>query len=353
MYRKLILLIIFIAVLFPTTVFAIGAPDSDYQIKVVTKYPDAIVAGDMLYVVYFDLKYTTTPDELVTDTFTGILFDDVPSPGTAAVVDSTTLFTDENPSQGYNEGVFGIYLETAYTFSGNEKLCLEPNSTSFPALAGKRRCTSTIQTITDKTTFQAWVIQTFEDMENKWKKLDVAQGDDFTETDFEDSRISLIIPTGDNRKVLTTGSEGGGENYAVNTIPNVREILPEIFSGGITEVAYLEEVHTDATTSMDTYFAGTELDTDPASSSALMNLSDASNIPIEIIGVVTIMLISSVIAGAVILTTGRSEIGMFSAIMVIQVGAYTGLIPFALAAILAMVGALSLGYIFFYKSSTS
>ena len=190
-------------------------------------------------------------------------------------------------------------------------------------------------------------------MENKWIELDIAQASDYTESDSEDSRMNLVIPTGDNRKVLTTGSEGGGENYAVNTIPNLRLILPGIFSSGIVEVAYLEEVHTDATTSMDTYFAGTELDTDPTSDSALKNLSEASNIPIEIIGVVTIMLISSVIAGAVILTTGRSEIGMFSAIMVIQVGAYTGLVPFALAAILAMVGALSLGYIFFYKSSTS
>ena len=165
----------------------------------------------------------------------------------------------------------------------------------------------------------------------------------------QDPEIDLIEPLSDITKVFTLA----GEDYATNMIENLRTILPEIFStSSLTPNIVEESYDTSATDDMSTFFEGTELDpSDPNSS--LGAISTYTKIPVSIIGLVIVLSVASAIAAAVISSTGRSEVGMLAGIMCITAGTYVGLIPFALAGIFAMLGALALGYIFFYKSSTS
>ena len=65
------------------------------------------------------------------------------------------------------------------------------------------------------------------------------------------------------------------------------------------------------------------------------------------------MLVACGIAFFCIQVTNQATMGLFAAILVLQVGAFVGLVSFAITAVLALIGALALGYIFFYKSSTS
>ena len=104
---------------------------------------------------------------------------------------------------------------------------------------------------------------------------------------------------------------------------------------------------------MTNYFSGSDLDQDPASGSALTVLATWAGIPVIIVSTMIIIGVCAAVAFAAIAATGRSEIGMLSAIVVLGVGTYTGMVSFGLTAILALTGALALGYIFFYKGSTS
>ena len=66
-----------------------------------------------------------------------------------------------------------------------------------------------------------------------------------------------------------------------------------------------------------------------------------------------VLLAGMAIAFFVIQATQNTSVGIFCVILVLQVGAFLGLVSFAVTAVLALIGALALGYIFFYKSSTS
>ena len=319
----------------PSTVFAIGPPDSS-SIGVTHAYifEDVLVPGDALYLANFNLHYNTTPDDPVTDTWEGIVFEDTL---TTDVIfgPQAPLYADQSPFNGYNEGIFGIYTEEIFVVGDPDdlKICLNP----VDVVGGTRLCTSSITTYEDGdiTTLNDKLIEMFEDLEKEWR--------------LEDSSIDLIEPLSDITKLLTI--EGG--DYASNNISSIQTILPSLFPESVLTATIMEESYdTSATDTTTDFFDGTELDTgDPNSS--LGAISTYTKIPVSIIGLAIVMALAAAIAGAIISSTGRSEVGMLAGVMVITGGTYVGLVPFALAGIFAMLGALSLGYIFFYKSSTS
>jgi len=353
MFRKLILLIATLVALLPTTIFAeepIPAPDTGYGVGMLAGtshayiFPDVIIEGDALYLSVFDLKYATVPtnsagnDIPATAHWEVILFNDATYPAVDTILDTAPLYADISPTAGYNKGVFGIYEGEAFTLGAGEvlKFCLNPLSTT-----GTRLCTSSITPIVPSSVtpidevLHAKLIIIFEALETDWR--------------VKDDTIDLIETLSDITKVLTLT----GEDYATNMIESIRTILPAIFSTSSITPNYVEETYdTTATDGMSTFFEGTELDpSDPNSS--LGAIATYTKIPVSIIGLVIVLSVASAIAAAVISSTGRSEVGMLAGIMCITAGTYVGLIPFALAGIFAMLGALALGYIFFYKSSTS
>tara|TARA_B100000749_G_scaffold277905_1_gene267622 strand:- start:441 stop:1472 length:1032 start_codon:yes stop_codon:yes gene_type:complete len=343
MFRKSIFLIVTLLALLPSVVFAVIPNPDSYQVSKAYIYEDVLVEGDALYLASFDLEYGITPvdsngnDVPITDTWQGMLLDDVPSPGISTIFSLASFYADVNPTSGYNEGVFGIYEEEQTAVTGTLKICLNKLDSSL------RRCASSISSITSDTELKEILITIFEDLEKEWRVLDNAASP-------EDSLVDLIEPTGDIRKTLTLM----GEDYAVNMIANLHTISPDFFASGIVTPTIVEEAYdTTVTDDFEDFFDGTELDSTPGAPSALNALSTWLKIPVAVIGMAAVLGVAAAIAFYVITAVGRPEIGLFSGIMVIQVGAYVGLVDFAIAAILAMLGALALGYIFFYKSSTS
>lgn len=352
MFRKVILFIAVLVALLPATIFAapIGDPHEDFGVGMLAGtshayiFPNVIIEGDALYLSVFDLKYPTVPtdssgnDRPVTGTWEGILFNDATAPALDTILSHAPLYADISPTAGYNKGVFGVYEDVAFTIGAGEvlKFCMNPIDST-----GTRRCTSSITSIIPSSTspideiLHSKLVIIFEALEADWR--------------VQNSEIDLIETLSDITKVLTAE----GEDYATNTIEELRTILPAIFSTSSITPNYVEETFdTTATDGMSTFFEGTELDpSDPNSS--LGAIATYTKIPVSIIGLVIVLSVASAIAAAVISSTGRSEVGMLAGIMCITAGTYVGLIPFALAGIFAMLGALALGYIFFYKSSTS
>jgi len=345
MYHKSIFIVIILLSLLPSVVFAAIPNPVHFVVDKAYIYEDILVDGDAFYLASFDIRYDTIPVDLttgadvpITGTWRGMLWDDTGLPATSTIFALADFYAGPNPTAGYNEGVFGIYEEVQTSTIGSLNFCLDKMDGAF-----LRRCVSSVNSITSKTQLKEILITIFEALEKEWKVLDNVGSS-------EDSNIDLIEPTGDVRKTLTLM----GEDYATHMIASLRSISPDFFASGIVTPTIVEEIYdTTVTDDFENFFDGTELDMSPGAPSALNALSTWLKIPVGIIGMAATLMVASAIAYYVITAVGRPEIGLFAGIMVIQVGAYVGLVDFAIAAILAMLGALALGYIFFYKSSTS
>lgn len=344
--RKLYIYLVLIAILAisPLTVFSAGTPDvNTLKQEIVVK--NAITEGDALYVVHYDIDYTVLPTEPMHQLYSGILISQNTSSGVTALEgQSFPFYEDIQPKDGFGQGIWGIYVSTEPTITSDEelKLCNEPNDTTGPP--GTRTC-STLGTSyydgnvdTDVRNFQAKIAELIEDLEENW--------------DTTSAPIDLITDIAGSKRLTNDG-----DDYLVHSIPNIRSLIPNIFVSGLLAPNIILDEERDETyeTSRANYFQGTELDTSDGSGSALDligNVVGLDNNP-QLVGTAMVLLAGMAIAFFVIQATQNTSVGIFCVILVLQVGAFLGLVSFAVTAVLALIGALALGYIFFYKSSTS
>lgn len=338
-------LIILLIVLVPTRAFAVAPPDnaSIGTILEAYKISDVLVPGDVLYFTDYDIQYNTLPTDNngdiipASEVFSGSLYRVIGGLKIPLSGGTAEIYGKVNPEYGYGEGMWAVYFEEAPTIlSGTVNVCNLPNPTAYGGPAGTIECSSSISTLTTKESLESKLVTRSAQLQIAWS---IVGG----------SEIDLINTHADSSRRFTAL----GEEYITNTIPNIREILPGSFESGTTNISYVEETYNVDTSSMTNYFSGSDLDQDPASGSALTVLATWAGIPVIIVSTMIIVGVCAAVAFAAIAATGRSEIGMLSAIVVLGVGTYTGMVSFGLTAILALTGALALGYIFFYKGSTS
>jgi len=342
--RKLYIYIALIAILAisPLTIFAAGAPVVN-NTKEALVIRGALSTNDALYVVHYDIDYTVLPTEPMEELFIGSLVK-LDSTGSSSIVGSSNpIYQDIQPKDGFGEGLWAIYLGTDITLAAGEslKLCNDPVIGTGPS--GNRICTSSI-TPYDGTddgevnNFQAKIGEIIEDLEEDW--------------DTTSAPVDLIQDIAGFKRLTNSG-----DDYLTHSIPNIRAIIPSLFTSGlgIPRIILDEERDTTYETARGNYFQGTELDTADGSGSALDLIGDVvglDNNP-QLVGTAMVLLAGMAIAFFVIQATQNTSVGIFCIILVLQVGAFLGLVSFAVTAVLALIGALALGYIFFYKSSTS
>jgi len=350
-HRKLIILILtaISVLLVITPLYAATAPDSN---NLLTKYKaqNVLTDGDALYIALYDLTYASLPTEPMYELYTGsLIVYDSDGDQTGAPTLSDVPFTDVNPEDGFGYGIWSIYFEVdpytaASAASGTVKLCNEPNATTGPS--GSRHCedhssidsTFDLDESDEKNLFQEAILGLGEFLEESWGEHD----DDID-----------VVDVSTDFRVFTED----GENYIVHAIPGIRSLLPDAFVSGTAKPAFTPDEERDTTyeTEKKNFFAGTELDIQDGSGSSLDLIGDVVGLDSnpQLVGTVLVMLVACGIAFFCIQVTNQATMGLFAAILVLQVGAFVGLVSFAITAVLALIGALALGYIFFYKSSTS
>lgn len=361
-------LLLIVLALIPMGAFAkLNDVPNKFEIIKVVKARSVVEVGDALYIMLYNVEYTSPAwsaasfepiggtAEGTDATFSGSVMDydgATTYSGVASVVGG--IYNGASLQGGYGYGVWSIYADSnsyaTFTFPTQEVICMFAAANGPTPLreckeegAGKWNNVGSATEI-NNSDLKSQIVSIFKTLEGEWDTVNQNQNGGTPNT------ISLIDVAADGSDLLTEL----GADYANNTIPKLKAALPSLFEAGTTSPNYVEETFdTTYSDNMTNYFAGTDLDQDPASGSPLVMLGVWLSMPTVVVSTLIVLMFGGSIAGATILATGRSEIGMFSMIMIIQVAAFIGMISFAVAAILAMVGVLALGYIFFYKSSTS
>jgi len=347
------LAIVTILAISPLTVFAALTENKIEKSLVIT---NAITSGDALYVVHYRIVYDPIPAATVaemSDLYTGTLRI-VESDGSTESAPNATggvIYQDIQPENGFGEGLWGIYFTVdpntaAVAAGGYTKICNEvvPGGSS---LATTSKCVdrdSATEYDGDEADevddFQAMLLKFAEDLEDNW---DDEAGND---------PVDLISDIAGFKRLTSAG-----DDYFSHAIPNVRAIVPKMFTSGLSSAKIIldEDRDTAYETERANYFQGTELDTTDGSGSALDLIGDVVGLDDnpQLVGTAMVLLAGMAIAFFVIQATQNTSVGIFCIILVLQVGAFLGLVSFAVTAVLALIGALALGYIFFYKSSTS
>lgn len=365
--KILLPLIVLLIALVPTGAFALHPPSNNNLLIDAYEFDDAITTGDVLYIGRYDVQYSTATiprhptnevDSVleilpIGDVFSGEIVDIV-TDSSGQITSSSSLGSatikglDQHPNHGYGGGLWALYFETKPVVTPVRNACMVPQPTPPDGIpAGTQKCVASFTTLISTTDLQNRLIEIFQELEVEWNVIEKQQTTN--ECSGTNNCIDLIAAATDNVRRFTPT----GEAYIVEVIPLIREMVPDMFTTTVTNPTTLNESYDIDTADMNNYFAGTTLDKDPGSGSALVVLSNKTGIPVIIFGTTIVMLVAMAIAWASIMATGRSEIGMFVAIIVMSFGGFTGLVSFAVVAIMAMVGALALGYVFFYKSSTS
>lgn len=366
--KVLLPLIVLLIALVPTGAFALHPPSNSNLLIDMYVFDDAIVTGDSLYIGRYDIQYSTatipkhpsnevdsTPETLpINNVFSGEIVD-MTTNSSGQITSQSSLGSatlkglDQHPNHGYGGGLWALYFETKPGMSGDTRYgCMVPQPTPPDGVpAGSQKCISSMSNLTSSTDLQNRLVDIFQELEVEWNVIEKQQTTN--ECSGTNNCIDLITASTDNVRRFTAT----GEAYIIEVIPMIQEIVPDMFTTNVSKPSPLKESYNVDTSDMNNYFAGTTLDKDPSSGSALVVLSQKTGIPVIIFGTAAVMLVAMSIAWACIMATGRSEIGMFAAIVVMSFGGFTGLVSFAVVAIMAMVGALALGYVFFYKSSTS
>ena len=358
-------LLIIVLALIPMRAFALSDVPNKFEIIDVIKARSVVEVGDALYIMQYNVEYTAPAWTSAFDsiggsgagnngTFSGALRDHDstgPSYNDAAGLIGG-IYTGSSLQEGYGYGIWSIYAPAntfaGYTFPNEEVLCMF-NGANGPANQLECEKVNNFIEVGDvnlinNNDLQDEVVKMFNTLEIQWDQVNQ------TQNSAAPNSIDLINIASNGEPLLTAL----GSDYANNTILKLKLALVDLFEAGTVSPSYIEETFdTTYSDNMTNYFVGTDLDQDPASGSPLVMLGVWLSMPTIVVSTLIVLMVGGSIAGATIIATGRSEIGMFSMIMIIQVAAFVGMISFAVAAILAMLGALALGYIFFYKSSTS
>jgi len=193
----------------------ITADPDQLQIEYARGYENLKEDGDLLIVGKYNIEYSSIPTHPVTETFLFRFID--PATGTELQSVEATAFNN----LGYGKGAFAFYFDEAevtaqsITFGGTYTAKIQGNPAAFPS-------PPTIETTT--ITWRPTIANVFH-LNND--VVDIAQ-------ELEIAWISdsvILLATAFSGLVFTTE----GELYFEQVIPNLRNILPSLFTGSVTQ----------------------------------------------------------------------------------------------------------------------
>lgn len=321
--KLLLPLVVILAALLPITeVLAINNPTT-IVITQVRAYRDAQVTGDVLIVSEYLILYSVgLPDESIQEAYVGRFLDG------ATELLTTSLYPFVIPNLGYDRGLVGFYFDVEPIPATGFEVVIQGNPSLFPTPSGNRAANSGIEFRSNALLVPDLRLKGLI-LENAWRI----------------SNLTIDIIEGTAQGLRLTPD---GEEYFTNTIPRVRSAAGGLFQSNVFTPTIQEEAFTNVySDSIRDYWAGTDFD------NAVTGLADYIDTPKIIFTTAMLMLVASAIAFYVIQATQNSGMGVMSGIVVMCIGAITGWTTFQFVAVLGLMGALAIGYVFFYQKSAS
>ena len=216
--KRILLLIILLLCLLPTPVFAVDSPDT-IDILSTNVYRNILETGDQLYIVMYNVHYTSVPDDSITVNYLARLTENDGTPLQTVPIYSDAII----PNKGYDFGLFSFYFSAADapTWDSNYIVRLDGNPTLTwdtsvpPSVTFTNLQWSTSTSIVVKTTIASKVVTLASQLSSQWN-------------------ISLLISNSSGYLLNDSGKQ-----YITGTIPNFTSIYPLLFgavaSGPVTE----------------------------------------------------------------------------------------------------------------------
>jgi len=305
------------------TAYALADPTT-IAIEQVRRYTSVEASGDALFVVHYHVTYTVAPAEAISEGWVGRILDVGGAGQLSSVAPQSTGII---PNNGYDHGIYSFYFTTAPVPTGTLTITLEGNPSLVPTPTGI--ITTSIEN------------RAASDLVGDMRLLAV-----HFEQFWEATPAVEVITFSDGVGRFT--DDGG--NYFIGAIPNLVNYAPTLFSLGFIQpdpAAHLDPVDTTFQTARDSFWNNTPL------RSATTEVGAWIGIPRAVFETIIILIVAVVLGGVVYQRTDAQELGIFTAILWINVAAFMGLGPLALPYTMAFAAVFILAYLIFFRPSSA
>lgn len=305
-------------------ILAISNPDL-MEIVIIRAFDSVIEEDDMLFVAYYRIDYETIPTERATEAFIARFID-----GTTER-QATTPFAFVN--QGYSDGVFSFYFSSSdvidfgLVWEGSYTIRLQGNPSLFPVPtvvnSGSINWTSQLVTLTR---FREYILDFARDLEVTW-------------AEFTDPDIALIQETPDG-----TAFTDNGDTYFTNVIPNLRVIMPTLFSGRIVVPDFTERVHnTTYSQDLQNFWDGTSFGNNFQAWADLLNMNRV------LLTTLILVAFNIFVAYVSFVVTQQTAFAPLTVAVLFPIGAWIGMTDMILAALMTTLSVVASAYILYLR----
>ena len=324
MMRKFIPLLIAILVfILPSSISyaAIANPDN-MSIQNLKGYQNLLEAGDILFTMEYNITYATPPTSGIDDNFLAIL-------STPAGTVLSTVQPISYKDKGYNDGLISFYFDAAKVTSlsivweDTYNLSLQGNPTQFTSPPSQ---TSSSITYRGDPSGRFWLTK---DVRNTLLDLQDTWEEDLLDYSPEGLRATVI-----------------GQEYITRVIEDLEFMAPDLMSSVYLDPNFNERVFTNTEAdNLKEFWEGTTFD------ESMNSLAESVGVDRMMLSTVLLLTLCGALTYYMVKMTDRTEFGLLTVAIVIPLGAVIGLTDMKFAAVLAMVGILGTGYVFFYKNA--
>lgn len=304
-------------------VHALANPDV-ISIEQVRRYANVEVSGDALFIVHYNLAYTIPPAESIAQGWIGRVLD-VGGAGQLASVAPQT--GGVQPLLGYTHGMYSFYFAVAPLPTGTLTITLEGNPGLSPTPVGIT--TTSIEN------------RAFSDLAGDMRVLALHFETFWVAT----PAIDLITFAGGVGRLTDDGGD-----YFLAAIPNLVNYVPTVFSLGFIQpdpAAHVDAVDGTFQTARDNFWSNTPLRAFTTTWGGYIGLSRV------VFETILVLIVAVILGGIVYKNTDAQELGIFTAILWINVAAFMGLGPLALPYTLAFAAVFILAYLIFFRPSSA
>ena len=293
-------------------------------IEQVRRYTNVETSGDALFVVHYNIDYTVPPAESITEGWIGRLMD----VGGAGQLASTAPQTANlAPNDGYDHGIYSFYFATAPVATGVLTVTLEGNPGLSPTPTGITSSSIEERVAADLPGDMRLLAMHFESF---WVLSPV---------------VDIITFAGGVGRLTDDGGD-----YFLAAIPNLTNYAPTLFSLGFIQpdpAAHVDAVDGTFQTARDNFWSNTPL------RAATTEVGAWIGIPRAVFETILVLITAVLFGGLVYKRTDAQELGIFTAVLWINVAAFMGLGPLALPYTLAFAAVFILAYLIFFRPSAA
>jgi len=306
-----------------TSVLAISNPTTGPTIERVDVYRHCLETNDMLILVQYYIDYIADPDESITEAYLGRFMSGATELANVAPYSFYNL--------DYNHGVFSMYFSEveAPDWNGTYTVVFEGNPTL--AWVGGVPSVSTTTLNKHSTTTQrateiilgTMIMSIATQLSNYWS-------------------VELVesVATGN---VLSSY----GEQYFANVIPNIRTMVPNIFSGDIEAVVYVEKEHKQSyRDTLLNRWSGTMTE------GAFSGLAAWTTLPLTVVKGLLWLLLVMFIAYFAAMTVKDTRPALFLVLLMMPLGNLIGMLSLTFTIVGALMCIIAIGYALFYQRAS-